>query len=850
MLGRNGRNRGCTSCAKGLTGAKLRKWCGMGRRSGIGGSAFGALVLVGFIAWVLSQIWAYLLVGVAIALGTWITWMITRNLRSGAAPRMVAVDAPRTAPAPIQQYSSLEPIDRAVFDDTVMAEAAALKVFNTWMRQLPAAPADGSELVRSLELRTRHIGRLVSEVAHRKVVWREAPYSGSEPVTAPRVHPEAVDPWATDEEELKQTSRYIASCERCTSDGTVTCGACRGTTQVQCSACNGAGKAYGYASNGSRRLMNCKTCRGKKELKCTGCEGGKVTCSACHGNGCSERWLEMEEFQRGDVQVEPDGDVTRAYRWGTDGVVASRQEVEADAKILEEIAAEGPLSPEILASKIPNIWLERHWRKIQPKLQIGERVRAQSFLLLEVPTVEVAYSLPGKTPTVISFEGCRMLAPPPSLDPFLVARAERLRLARYALAGLSLIVPIAYLFRGAYFRTGWVLGLSISVVALAALVYAFAHEATLGRRTAKRWGFSALVAATAACAFAIGAEPSVRDAQRYIARGKLTEARTELTALGHAEDGRHAQLWADLHLAEVLKTQDVAVAASEAARISLDHPQRVIANRHLLGLVSGSVATLLSQHQPDRAAATLEKATSVLAALPTADLKELQARVADESYVQCSTEACRWKAALDAYHLARTTARARRLSEARAKVIAALGGRPKTDEPVLARLERLDATITLSEAVEGETQEDTELKAKAHEATEWVRAERGKIPILGAEREVAATLFGVPANKGTPTIGSRRDGVAVLCAMRGERCVGVYIAALSSAVALNDPRHAESTTAVLAQAVGSKVRMPEPPQPRGGTAPTSSRWREAGTPITARWCGQDLVELRVGNAEP
>lgn len=82
------------------------------------------------------------------------------------------------------------------------------------------------------------------------------------------------------------------------------------------------------------------------------------------------------------------------------------------------------------------------------------------------------------------------------------------------------------------------------------------------------------------------------------------------------------------------------------------------------------------------------------------------------------------------------------------------------------------------------------------------------------------------------------------------KIVGVYIAPLKSGIALNDATHAESTLAVLAQSVGVHAKLPNPPQTKLGKAATVSRWREAGTPITARWRGQELVELRIGNAEP
>lgn len=74
----------------------------------------------------------------------------------------------------------LAPLDPKVFDNPLLAEEAALKVFAVWAQALPMAPAELSDVVRSLELRVRRIGRLVTEVAKRQAAWREVPYSGSD----------------------------------------------------------------------------------------------------------------------------------------------------------------------------------------------------------------------------------------------------------------------------------------------------------------------------------------------------------------------------------------------------------------------------------------------------------------------------------------------------------------------------------------------------------------------------------------------------------------------------------------------------------------------------------------------
>ena len=238
------------------------------------------------------------------------------------------------------------------------------------------APRDPSAAVRSLELRFRQIGRLVSDVAERKVEWRETAYAGATPSSAPPISAETADPWAMPPEALRSASHHIANCDRCSSRGSVSCASCNGTTKAKCAECNGAGKMYGYASNGSRRLLNCKSCKGKGEIKCTACTKGQVQCPACHGSGRLERWLDVVETFRADVQIEPDGELTRAFTWGTDGTPSTRSEIETDAKIACEMSSPGLLSRADLARSVSQEWLNANWERLQPKVHDGDAQRA------------------------------------------------------------------------------------------------------------------------------------------------------------------------------------------------------------------------------------------------------------------------------------------------------------------------------------------------------------------------------------------------------------------------------------------------------------------------------------------
>src|SRR5690606_35989902 len=126
-----------------------------------------------------------------------------------------------------------------------------------------------------------------------------------------------------------------------------------GSGRVGCSGCHGHGKVWGTTSAGQQRLLNCKWCRGRGDVVCRGCTRGRVICPLCEGSKKLERWLDVEESTRWDIQIEPDGEITRAFRWGADGVPASDAEVEADAKVLARVRSSA-VEASNLAGMVPD----------------------------------------------------------------------------------------------------------------------------------------------------------------------------------------------------------------------------------------------------------------------------------------------------------------------------------------------------------------------------------------------------------------------------------------------------------------------------------------------------------------
>jgi len=574
--------------------------------------------VLAFALWFISVIVKVLLIAGAIALVVGLVWFIARHVSAARESSALSVaeagEAAQAAP-PQAQYHPVVSIDPSVFDDPTRAEVAALDAFRAWARQLPSAPRDPRDAVRAMKMRTRLVGRLVSECAGRHVVWRSEPYSGRKRPIEPPVQPESVAPWTVEVERLRQESRHIATCDGCLGKGRVDCDTCGGSGRVGCSGCQGHGKVWGTTSAGQQRLLNCKWCRGRGDVVCRGCTRGRVICPLCEGSKKLERWLDVEESTRWDIQIEPDGEITRAFRWGADGVPASDAEVEADAKVLARVRSSA-VEASNLAGMVPDHWIEQHWPGIQPTLQPGERIRSQQFTLLEVPAVEVTYTLDNQIAQTIDFEGLRMLAPPARTDRLFHQRAARLKAIRRALAVVPAVLAILYLARGSNFHSVEVVGLIACLAASCIGVYGALWAATLGRRTARLWLPGVILPLIGGTALAFMAEPSAGTVRGLIAAGEYEAARRELAALGGPGDPRLAPLYADMQLGETLQAQDWSAAKALAARIPEGTPQRARATAHVDALLRSAIQAALQLRQFTEARRLLDETSRELASGP------------------------------------------------------------------------------------------------------------------------------------------------------------------------------------------------------------------------------------------
>jgi hypothetical protein len=828
----------------------------MSRKKASSASGLGILLVIGLVVWVLSMIGFYLIVIGAVALLGWLVWGLIRKVpSSGKEPQRTSpMAAPAAAPVR-NQPRELLPIDPKVFDAPEEAKAAALKVFAAWTRQLPIAPREPVNLVRSVDLRVQHIGRLSTTVAERKVVWRQAPHGRASPVTRAKLKPEDVDPWATSPESLRSDSLYITECGPCMGQGSVSCPTCRGTQSVLCSGCGGARKAYGIASNGSRRLMNCKQCGAKGSLPCTTCTAGQVPCSTCRGSGREEHWLEFVETSRSEVLVAMESDQLSVFPWAAQGSQASLAELGADARLLGERTSQGSLSQDKAAELAPGDWLQSNWQKLKTRLGAHERIQSQSLQIFELPSVILSYALDGFPQTVIRLEGRRMLAPPASADRTFEGHARKLRLAHRILLALAVGIPLAYLFRGAYFWSVGVFALMLCVVGSAAAAGRFVREWTLGEKGARRWGALAFVAVVLAAALALGVEPSIGSVNRNLLAGRLEAAREELVALGSPTKPAHTQAWKAFHLAHALQGSELTAVAQDAIELPADSEERGAANQHLYKLAHQALLRHLEQKNLEAAKGVLTQAAPALQQPASGNtsavqLAELNALVHETEYAACTTQVCQWRAAFKAVKVAASPQREQRLTQARVMVVDGLSLPPRPRELTQEWVRRLDEATALAREI-GNGAEDEDLSVLARQAAEKAYEERRKIPLIGTNRAVAAELLRVPPGADTSDLKKVTRSVTLYCAMKGERCVGVYlVGSHKGARVLNDPQQATDTVELLSQALGHTSALPTPPKSVGGKVPTTSTWKDGGVTIVARWSAANLMELRLGEVKP
>jgi hypothetical protein len=602
-----------------------------GRRRGSrhDGAALGVvLALVG-----LAALGAYSLIVGAVLFVAWLVRVATK--RHPSAPTQAQDTAPRAPDGERDHHAQLIEVDSSAFAHHESLRAAAGAVFDTWLAHVPSAPRNGADLIREVGVRWQSVGRLTSSVRARRFAWRGTPFSGRQPTGGPPLDPATLDPW-NPPHDLKTASHYFATCWTCHGDGRVACSGCGGSARQPCRSCDGSGKYLGTAANGARRLLNCKECRGKGTITCAACTRGRVDCGTCQRSKKLECWLEIDESTRTDVQLEPAGELVEAFEWDDAHGADAADHIALDGRVAARIEKPHPLTFEELPASVPSGWRQESWPRIQAKLEPGERVEAQALVVLDVPSTTVSYVVMGETDAV-TFEGLRMLAPPPEQSHAFTRRALVLRRVRWILAALPIAAGAVFVSRGSYYVEGRGGALVAGMVAATSLVaicaYAVLWYATIGRRAAVRWACGAVAPAVALAALAVVVQPSIARARAMVDAGQLDDARVELSALGPPSSGELAPLWNEIHLREAQAASTCTEVHDVIGRFIGPSRQRDQASARADSLAIAATRDALHRGDLDGAGTALACASPEATNAP--DARSLRATIAVERAKHC-----------------------------------------------------------------------------------------------------------------------------------------------------------------------------------------------------------------------
>lgn len=486
---------------------------------------------------------------------------------------------------PLPPHRQLVRVDPAVFDDLLLAEDASAKVFAAWAKQHRGFPSDPSRFILETKVGARFVGRLTTTFETRTASFEQRSYGGPErPSTSPTITDDVL--WSMSEEQLREHSRHIITCDACAGSQRVTCSACGGKRLVTCGNCGGDGKAYGYAKNGARRLMNCTVCKKKGVVDCSTCDDGKVRCAPCDGQGRFERWAVCRSEVRRDIQLEPDKTVTSAFKWGEDGKDVATKVVTKDARVHDSLSSDGAVYAGDIQRVTGDDWFRRHWDRLQPKATSNERVVQQTFEHLEIPSVTVRWALPGTAPMELELEGLRLLAPPQLADQsFLAARLAEQARRELWLKLPPLVVLVPYVLRGAYFlRAEPFVVAALLATGCALFAWALRRRAD---RLQKSWvpALASVPLLFASSALAFSAEPALPDVYVALERGDLDAARDALHALRDIDEASKEEAGRKIALRSVLLADSSDRARVALSDVPLAAPERQPAEQHIDALV-------------------------------------------------------------------------------------------------------------------------------------------------------------------------------------------------------------------------------------------------------------------------
>lgn len=720
--------------------------------------------------------------------------------------------------------------------------------FLRWARTVIGAPRRLDVQITEVVARDEEIARLATTVVRRDLFeQRVAMHAGARSAGA-AVDPRSIDSFAVSLDELRARTEHPEPCAECGGSARVMCRTCSGSGRQRCGECGGSGQILRQYKKSSRYIQ-CKSCRASGTVGCLPCgRSGSVVCGTCQGSGRQLVWWAYRESGGTVVRFSSDSPVLLAHP--SLQQVRPLQPVDLRAfTVTAAVENDGPLTPQHYREDDA---LQSHLApRLDPQL---ERIRHQQLLKFRALRRDVSYELCGAKGTVVLAGNDLAGAPTPE-----AVRPIHLRMGAWAAAACVLAAMGARYYRAwsgptAYFDPmNGRLGLLVVLGTAAAVVAAGGFLRTL--RPGLRWWPVRRVERVAAAVFVAAlllcplvrylGNPRVEEARSALARGDLPQARLVVEALNATQPGRGVSTLLDeleLHEARGL-SGDARLAKLDAVALrngDRSRDARELARRQRVD----EVRSALAAHQPEAALEKLNRWGGALAGDPEAT--ELRASALDERRAACVDDLCRFATARDARTVRATPQRNATFAEARGRLLRALTTREVSADPA-ATARSLRAVSSLAAGVRG-VQDDPELAGAARDASAWTEAERARIALVGAPIGAVDDILERPSGSSPATGWPELRGVAVYAAASGGRCEGLYVVGgIPGARALTGQER--GVERLLAQATGRPGAAIRPP-PTSSKTDTVSRWSEGGTPVTARWTGGALMELRIGHVNP
>ncbi|MEZ4301597.1 MAG: hypothetical protein R3B70_42075 [Polyangiaceae bacterium] len=745
---------------------------------------------------------------------------------------------------PRRPYRDEEEVKEAVKPDVVAA-------FRRWARTVPGAPRHLDRQITATEERDETITRVATEVIRRDLSEQWQPAHRRARRSGPIVDPASIDPFAESLDSLRERTERTVRCRGCGGGGLVECSMCAGTGRQRCGTCGGSGQILRQYQKSSR-FVRCTVCRASGTVGCGGCSAtGRITCAGCAGSGEQIVWWAYVERTRVVLGFAPQSPILAAHRALREERFLSGAELQAFSLFLT-LEAKGPIPVDSLSPEDATL-RDQLAPSIDRRL---ERVAAQQLLRFGVLRRDVRYEMCGAEATVV-LSGAKLVGAKTR------EAVAPIRARAFAWASMGLLLLVLTMWsRGALMGpTDYYAGTNRAITVLLLLGLLAGIVVVGGALRALRpglrfWPLGTMDRAAAgvlAVAVLLGplvailGRPTPEEARAAIASGDLARGQFVLDALvATRPPAETADIVADLRLAKAERlAPDVrlaeldALAAEGGARVD-EARGRALATR------LDAVRAELQGGRPAEALGLLDRWSTILPA--GEEVNELRAEAFDKQAGSCGDEGCAFRMLRAALSARATPARRDAVAGSRARLLQSLSARAPASAEPLAQARALRALAEQAAAVQAAAEDDAEVVETARSMLAWVASERAKIPLLGAPPALVDELLERP-DPLSPGVGWKElEGVAVHASVSAGQCKGLYVVGSRPGARALSGR-GSGLARLLAQATGS-AHASFPVRAASARVHDMSKWQEGGTNVVARWRGDTLMELRIGEASP